>query len=369
MVLWLITGGWGPPFAYRTGYTPLRNIVARVPFKKLEPQRTLEARDRAQREVRSVYEQDKEPLVQLQALLRTKSARVLKVQSLAELDDGVWEQFFAAATTSTAAPSPAEQEEHFQKFREALAAPDAVKELEPGGRQRAEALEDHGLLKELPQEQEKGNQTEIVVFPKGRPDDRHIYKVSDVVLGDGHQLKRRLDAEITSPEVLDRVFDYLRPQLIPTLALNNEETRRAREEAVSRVKDVYTPFETGDMLARVGEPLTPQTMDLLELEHKALRKSLLLSQRICYSLATLGMFVALLTLCGVYVLAYERQIDQQHAQLSDRAGAGRRHGWTGHAGRHRQFAGGIDSAALVWHDGLDRLSPGIGLALFGRRWL
>ena len=162
------------------------------------------------------------------------------------------------------------------------------------------------------------------------------------------------------------MFDYLRPQLIPTLALNNDETRRARDEAVARVKDVYTPFETGDLLARVGQPLTPQTMDLLELEHKLLCKSLLLSQRICYSLATLGMFVALLTLCGVYVLAYERQIIDNMRQLPDRAGTGYRRGRPGHAGRHRQPAGGIDSTALVRHDGFDRLPPGIGAAVFGR---
>ena len=37
LVLWMITGGWAPPLAYRTGYTPLRNIMARVHFDKPEP--------------------------------------------------------------------------------------------------------------------------------------------------------------------------------------------------------------------------------------------------------------------------------------------------------------------------------------------
>ncbi len=171
-----------------------------------------------------------------------------------------------------------------------------------------EPWEEHGLLKELPQEQKEGNQKEIVVFPKGHPDDRHIYNVADVVLGDGRLLKKRLASEISSPEVVERVFDWLRPQLIPTLALNNEETRRARDEAIARVHDVYTPFEPGDILSRVAQPLTVENMELLDREHKALTKSLSLTQRICYSLATLGMFVALLTLCGVYVLAYERRI-------------------------------------------------------------
>ena len=103
LVLWLITGGWAPPLSYRTGYTPLRNIVARVHFEKPEPQRTLEARERAQREVRSVYEQDKEPLVQLRAGLMNQVSRILKVQSLAELEDGVWQEFFASSTPDKAA--------------------------------------------------------------------------------------------------------------------------------------------------------------------------------------------------------------------------------------------------------------------------
>ena len=64
----------------------------------------------------------------------------------------------------------------------------------------------------------------------------------------------------------------------------------------------------GDLLARAGQPLTTESMELLEREHKSLTKNLGLIKRTGYSLATLGMFVALLTLCGVYVLAYERRI-------------------------------------------------------------
>ena len=59
----------------------------------------LEAKERAQREVRFVYEQDKEPLVQLRAGLHEPDRRgCSKVQSLAELEDGVWQEFFASST-------------------------------------------------------------------------------------------------------------------------------------------------------------------------------------------------------------------------------------------------------------------------------
>jgi putative nucleotidyltransferase with HDIG domain len=308
LVLWMITGGWAPPLSYRTGYTPLRNIVARVHFEKPEPQRTQEAHERAQREVRFVYEQDIEPLVQLRAGLMNQVSRILKVQSLAELEEGVWQEFFAAPTPDKAALLPAEQEQHFQEFRAALSTPEALAHLEKSVADALQPWEQHGLLKELPQEQKEGNQKEIVVFPKGRPLDRQSFNVSDVILGDAHSLKKRLAAENTSPEVVERVFDWLRPQLIPTLSLNNDETRRAREEANARIHDVVTPFEPGDLLARAGQPLATESMELLEREHKALTKSLGLLQRVCYSLATLGMFVALLTLCGVYVLAYERRL-------------------------------------------------------------
>ena len=39
--------GWDPPFAYRTGYTPPRDIVARVPFSKPNPGATASAREQA----------------------------------------------------------------------------------------------------------------------------------------------------------------------------------------------------------------------------------------------------------------------------------------------------------------------------------
>src|SRR5882762_5223181 len=63
--LWAITGSWAPPLGYRTLYTPPRNIVAKVAFRKPDPDGTERAREEAKRTVRYVYEQDTGPLEQL----------------------------------------------------------------------------------------------------------------------------------------------------------------------------------------------------------------------------------------------------------------------------------------------------------------
>ena len=309
LALWLITGGWAPPLSYRTDYTPLRNIVARVAFKKPDPQSTAEAKERARRGAKSVFEQDKGPLVQLRAGLQNQVERVLKVQSLAELEDGVWQEFFAASKPE-APPRPREDEEqHFQAFREGLVGKDALKTLEKAVADAMLPLEQHGLLKDLPQELKDSNQKEIDVYPKGGlPEERQPFKVSDVLLKDAESLHRRLNSAIESPEVAGRVFDWLRPQLIPTLSLNVEETRRARDEAESRVQEKYTPFAPGDLIVKAGSPLNADSMELLRLEHATLVANLTFGQQLSYSLATLGMFVALSTLCGVYVLCYERKL-------------------------------------------------------------
>jgi hypothetical protein len=45
LLLWLITAGWAPPFAYRPGFIPPRNIYARVKFERVDAIAT-EDRDR-----------------------------------------------------------------------------------------------------------------------------------------------------------------------------------------------------------------------------------------------------------------------------------------------------------------------------------
>src|SRR3954469_24635452 len=70
VVLWLIVCGWVPPFPYRTGVVPERDLLARVPFRKFDPVATKSEKDKAASQVRFVYEQDPSKLQQLRAALK-----------------------------------------------------------------------------------------------------------------------------------------------------------------------------------------------------------------------------------------------------------------------------------------------------------
>src|SRR5579871_3954326 len=74
--LWVVTGAWAPPFSYRTGFVPPRDIIARVEFKKFDPDATHDARKKAENQVRFVYSQDPSSLVQLRAALKNKLVEI-----------------------------------------------------------------------------------------------------------------------------------------------------------------------------------------------------------------------------------------------------------------------------------------------------
>jgi len=294
-LLWCVTGGWSPPLGYRAGFVPLRDVTARAAFTRKDPQATQAAQDKARRNVNYVYEQDPEPLVQLGAALANRVVQVLGAKTFDQVDREAWQEFFPGRKPGGSPLPDAELAEHFQKFQEALASPGAIDQL---GKQVTEALgpyEQHGILQKLPPEQNnEGNQQEIIVHPKDKPNDSTIVSIADVLIGEAEPLRRMLHRTIPSPEVAERVFDWLRPRLPNTLTYSRDETQRRKEDEVKKVEDVYAHFRPGDVLAAAGKPLNEETLGLLRLEHDTILAQFSPLRRLYYSMGTLGMFVALL---------------------------------------------------------------------------
>jgi len=316
MVLWTVTGAWKPPMPFRTGYVPPRGIAAKVSFRKLDPQATKDAQDQAKKKVLYVYEHDRYPLEQLRAALQNRVVQVIGAKSLKELKPGVWDEFFGPPAPGTPKLSDEEKQRHFDVFHEALATPDALAKLDKGVKDAMAPYEDRGLLENV-QDPTQGNQQEIVVHPKAQPEMSQVVKVTDVQIGEitsenagQNSLGTRLLEHIESREVADRVYDWLRPRLRnhTTLTLNPRETEEAKKAAVDRVGEKYTTYERGTMIVPVGQPITEEHLALLELEHEVYVAQLSTWERLGYSLAALGMFVALSILCGVYVQCYEPRL-------------------------------------------------------------
>jgi hypothetical protein len=116
------------------------------------------------------------------------------------------------------------------------------------------------------------------------------------------------------PEVADRVFAWLKPQLPATLKLNTEATAEEQRKAVAAVKPQMEVIPPGAVLARAkdvdGKPLTidEPTLEKLSQEHQAELAGRPFAAKLARSLAVFGMYVALYVLCGYYIYHREPRI-------------------------------------------------------------
>jgi len=310
VAIWALSAAWAPPFAFRTGYTPARDIVARLDF--LNPTATLEAREAARRQVRYVYRQDPAPLVQLRSALGRRVRELVQHQTLAGAPPELVREFQPA---NPQAESPGEDRQtRFERFRAALGSEEQLRKFDEDVARAFEPLERNGTMDVFRQDPTEGDQAEIVVYEAGKPADKHAVRISDVLIGDGSEpqtvvpkLQGALKAQFEEPVVADFVLAWLQNKLLPsTLALDTAATDADREEAAASVPEVI--FAKGQTLARAGQPLDEDAIRVLRWEHAAYVASLPWESKVNRSLAALGLLFTLYALCGYYVLHHERRL-------------------------------------------------------------
>lgn len=108
--------GWDPPFAYRVGFVPMRDIDARAAFSQDDPAATLLAQRQARSQVRFIFVQDAKPLEQLRASLHNTVVELTAAATLAKADMKLWREFQPPIPPGTA-PSTLSPEQQYQSFR------------------------------------------------------------------------------------------------------------------------------------------------------------------------------------------------------------------------------------------------------------
>ena len=170
-------------------------------------------------------------------------------------------------------------------------------------------LEQWGLLEALPAEHDANQES---IFVHG-PDSEGFGAKKDVaevlIENAAARLQQSLTEKLPSLELAQRVYAWLRPRLVPTLTLNIDATRQAQDKDAEAVPTQTKPFHAGeDVLAVAGEPLSREAIDLMKLEYDAQLAQQSMGSRIRRSLAILGMYLALYTLCGFYIHTHEPSI-------------------------------------------------------------
>ncbi len=300
---------WDPPFPYRTGYIPPRNIVARVSFTRHDRLATEDAKEQARARVRRIYVLDASPLEQLRARLRNTVVELTAAERLEDADAELWAEFLPPPDPERPPPDAERQQALFEQLRAAVAGPKNLDRFEAALAEALAPWEERGLLKSLDTALGPGNEQEIMVYPAGEEESARVVRVSEVLLGDGSEVRQRLRAHFESDEVADLLFYWLRPRLeqAVTLRLHERRSREALEAAEAAVEPRTIEYVAGvSVLAAAGEPLEAEAVERLAAEHAAYCAARPLGTRLLRALTMALVAFSLFILCGVYMRYRQR---------------------------------------------------------------
>ncbi len=313
IIMWMVTGAWAPPFSFRSGYTPPRNIDARIAFGVVDPVETDKLRKQKRGETKCVYVHDSQPLKELRSALKNQIFKVLAAESYEEVEDNLWGSFLVKADEATEQAD----EMAFNAIRTALADDQDLTRMAEAVQRAFQQFEENGLLESLEHEPEDGSQISILVYPLGKPSFVRIVDVQNVIIAQAtadlrQQIARELEkAELPAAHVgttAQLIYNFLTNQGFPTtLTIDREATQRQYDKELRNV-EYHRLYKPGETLAEAGVPLTLAKVELLRREYDRQLADMSAMQMIYHSLADFGMFVALYILCGTYIYYYDPRI-------------------------------------------------------------
>jgi putative nucleotidyltransferase with HDIG domain len=316
LLLWVITRGWAPPMPYHLGDVPSRDIVARTEFKRYDEDATDQAKEQARTTTIAIYDHNPQPLEQLRAKVENDVTQLVAAKSYEEAKE-IWGQYRLQLAEGTPQPTDEERQQRYQKFREALSAEGALETFKASLTEALAPMMKSGILEKLPPEHD-ANAEKIAIRPAGNIGFETEVPISEVLVENAaNALLKSLQNKMPL-EVADRIFAALKRRLsetkTETLKLNLEATREAQAKAVAAVEDQFKVIPAGEVLAPAkdlaGDPLPIDilTLEKLEDEYVTELAQQPFSAKLARSLAVIGMYVALYTLCGYYIYRREPRI-------------------------------------------------------------
>jgi putative nucleotidyltransferase with HDIG domain len=317
LTMWGVTGAWGPAFSYRTGFIPNRDIIARVDFVEQDQAETEKRREQAKAQAEFVYEHDPRPLEELRQELKNKVPQLVSAESYEKLDPALWHEFSPPGEGKT----PEGEKKKFDALKGYLGTEKMDSAMFDEAIKKAFApLERNGVIDVLQHTSNEGSQQAILVRPTGKPKWTHRAGVEEVLISKiKPPLRQRLYDEMrlnggmneSSVAIADLTYDWLdqRLQKTRTLSVDQKASEEEKTAAANAIATVIREYKAGEAhLAPAAVPLGNSHVLLLRKEYEAWRKKMGWSQKIGHSAATFGLYFALYTLCGFYILNRRRKL-------------------------------------------------------------
>jgi putative nucleotidyltransferase with HDIG domain len=319
LAMWLFTKAWAPAFPYRTGYVPPRDIIARVDFEVLDQQETAHLRKQARESAENVYTLDLGPLHQLRQELTNELLRISQADAATDVHPTDWSKFDPISVPEADPELPSRRLRALKKFFDN--GMDLAK-LESAISDALKPLERSGILDANEPPQKKGSQTTILIKPAGAPPDAepHRAAVDELRLaklrpGITTRLQDALAAQMGQGDegkiVGEMMINWLDKNLSNIKLLTRDEvaSEAEAERAASAVPPFMRHYKAGDdQLAAGGQPIDATAYALLQEEHKKWLSERHWTNRLRYSLATFGLYLAVYVLCGFYIFHRNRRL-------------------------------------------------------------
>lgn len=311
VILTVFVRGWEPPFAYRKGYIPQRAILARIPFKVVDEVKTDALKIQAGREVLSIYENNKEPIVQLRGAVKDALFAVREAAdpiALTKKQLEILASFGVSVLNSDETPMTNEQA--LATIQKTLGTDADISRFDSGMRNVFDPIEEIGLLRSLEHDIEQGNQRYIRVIKAGEESKKveaeiQRIRIAEVAITLRGKLEQEFRNQLGMPEALilaRMVHNYLASRLPETLTLRQDLSNQARSEAIASVKPSTISYDPSfGALVPLGRILDQKELLLLKAEHKAYTENLSVREKVQRLAAFVGLITALYMLCGFFI--------------------------------------------------------------------
>jgi putative nucleotidyltransferase with HDIG domain len=305
-----IVHGSGPPFTFRIGQRPNREIRVNVDeFQRLNHQKTNAERQRVVDQVAMAMINDPAPIRDLASRLVELTVAIAEAPRLEALPEGLREKWRLDQAT----------------FDELKAATDTPARRDALPRQIEAAfapLIRDGVLgpDTLPRNEEASRN--LSVRSSGQPPgEAHFVPRERVVPERVAQADGPVAQEFTTalpprlgPTLFRLVADRLKGS--PTLTYDEPTTTQQREAAHSSVKDRTDTYRKGDVLVEQDQEINEEQLILLRMEHETRGATLGPGARFRRGASIVVLVAALFALVGYYILRHEPEIARDLGRIT-----------------------------------------------------
>ncbi len=305
-----IVAGSGPPFTYRIGQRPEKDLRVSVEqFQRFNSVRTSQARDLAAKQVPPVFQNDPAPILELRNQFHNllESIARTKPTSLDLLPKGSAELWVL-------------EQEDLQRIREAVENETDLVELLEQVDSAFEPLIKHGVLPiGALGSLEKESSSKIQVHHPASVEnvDRDLVIPERLAQPDG-PVAEAFVAQFNDPVLGDLLFRLVGNRLtrISTLSLDELETDNLRTTARETVGDQFDTFYRGNLLVEQGTLIDEEQLELLRLEHRERLSTMGITSKVKRAASILVLISALFGLMGIYISRYEPRVARSPARIA-----------------------------------------------------